>query len=416
MFLCCISLYLTTVEGNENNEEISSKDNISTESIIDLPPAQDKKELLTSEECNGGVHMIVEKGFCINEVQKDEGPNLTTGHKEDKPIQSQIESKEANDAGMPQPDVIARKEILVHTEEPREMVKRKNELLTIFVIGRTGVGKSTLINTLLEKKVATVSDDIFPCAQETMKECRGDFCGTETLFYDTKGLADPEEDDEKLLKTLYDAIAMCNTQYIVFICLPLISKVDRSVYSLAKFLVSKFGENYSIWLNSVIVLTQANLFSPQNDEEDSDDDNNDRKLKIKQIKMLDKMENWSKEFKTCLERFGLPKEIILNMPVSVAGKRNSNLPIMDNWKEALLDTCLKRRKGLQSIKEMEKCAKRSSAYIGMIVGGMACCVVPVIGVQVGMTVGGLIGWKIGDNSYREAVKEAEQKKFQKRHL
>ena len=44
------SLYLTTVEGNENNEEIPSKDNISTESIIDLPPAQDKKELLTSEE------------------------------------------------------------------------------------------------------------------------------------------------------------------------------------------------------------------------------------------------------------------------------------------------------------------------------------------------------------------------------
>lgn len=132
--------------------------------------------------------------------------------------------------------------------------------------------------------------------------------------------------------------------------------------------------------------------------------------------MLDKMESWSKEFKTCLERFGLPKEIILNMPVSIAGKKNPKLPIMDNWKEVLLDTCLKRRKGLQSIKEMEKCAKRSSAYIGMIVGGTACCVVPVVGIPVGMTVGGLIGWKIGDNLYRGAVKEAEEKKFQKRNL
>lgn len=128
-----------------------------------------------------------------------------------------------------------------NNEETTIKTTKKNDLLTIFVIGRTGVGKSTLINTLLGKRVATVSDDIFPCAQETMKECRGNFCGTETLFYDTKGLADPEEDDEKLLKTLYDAIAMCNTQYIVFICLPLISKVDRSVYNLAKLLVCKFG-------------------------------------------------------------------------------------------------------------------------------------------------------------------------------
>uniref|UniRef100_A0A1X7UCN4 AIG1-type G domain-containing protein n=1 Tax=Amphimedon queenslandica TaxID=400682 RepID=A0A1X7UCN4_AMPQE len=117
---------------------------------------------------------------------------------------------------------------------------------------------------------------------KTIKECHGDFCGTETLFYDTKGLADPEEDDEKLLKTLYDVIATCNIQYIVFICLPLISEVDRSVYNLAKLLISKFGENYSIWLNSVIVLTQANLFSPQNGEEESDDDDDDdRKLEIK---------------------------------------------------------------------------------------------------------------------------------------
>uniref|UniRef100_A0A1X7UCL2 Uncharacterized protein n=1 Tax=Amphimedon queenslandica TaxID=400682 RepID=A0A1X7UCL2_AMPQE len=104
------------------------------------------------------------------------------------------------------------------------------------------------------------------------------------------------------------------------------------------------------------------------------------------------------------------------MPVSVAGKKNPKLLIMGNWKEVLLDTCLKRRKGLQTIKEIEKYVKRLSVYIEMIVGGIACCVVPVIGIQVGMTVGGLISWNIGDNSYRGAVKEAEQKKFQKRHL
>uniref|UniRef100_A0A1X7UC73 Uncharacterized protein n=1 Tax=Amphimedon queenslandica TaxID=400682 RepID=A0A1X7UC73_AMPQE len=45
------------------------------------------------------------------------------------------------------------------------------------------------------------------------------------------------------------------------------------------------------------------------------------------------------------------------MLVSVAGRKNPKLPIMDNWKEILLDNCLKRRKGLQSIREMENVQK-----------------------------------------------------------
>ena len=284
---------------------------------------------------------------------------------------------------------------------------KKTESLTIFVIGKTGVGKSTLINSLLGEKKAKVSDGVYSSDQETIEKYSGQFCGIKTLFYDTKGLADPNEDDEKLIKKFHDTIVMCRNQYLVFICLPISNRADNSVYCFARLLASKFGDKYDIWLNSIFVLTQANRFS--HDEDDSDEEEEVR-LEKTAVKMIDTMETWSEEFQDCLERFGLPREIIMNMPVCAAGRKSPKLPITDNWKETLLHVCLQRQKMLQSVTEMKKTSEDIAAYLGMAIGTAVGCIIPVVGIPVGMTVGGLIGWKIGKNAYEKTVKETEQKK------
>ena len=242
---------------------------------------------------------------------------------------------------------------------------KKTESLTIFVIGKTGVGKSTLINSLLGEKKAKVSDGVYSSDQETIEKYSGQFCGIKTLFYDTKGLADPSEDDEKLIKKFHDTIVMCRNQYLVFICLPITNRADNSVYCFARLLASKFGDKYNIWLNSIIVLTQANRFS--HDEDDSDEEEEVR-LEKTAVKMIDTMETWSKEFQDCLEKFGLPREIIMNMPVCAAGRKSPKLPITDDWKETLLYVCLERQKMLQSVTEMKKTSEDIAAYLGMAIG------------------------------------------------
>ena len=48
-----------------------------------------------------------------------------------------------------------------------------------------------------------------------------------------------------------------------------------------------------------------------------------------------------------------------------------------------------------------------AAYLCMAIGTAVGCIIPVVGIPVGMTLGGLIGWKIGKDSYEETVKETE---------
>ena len=283
----------------------------------------------------------------------------------------------------------------------------------IFVIGKTGVGKSTLINSLLGEKKAKVSDSLHPCNQEKIEKHTGQFCGIKVLFYDTKGLADPNEDDEKLLKKFQETIVMCRNQYLVFICLPFISKADDSVLHFAKLLATKFGNNFNIWLNSIFVLTQANLFSPDDDDSDEEED---VRLEKKKMKMEEKLKDWGTNFQKCLKRFGLPGEIIMNMPVCVAGRKSPKLPTTKNWKETLLNVCLEHKKTVHSVPGMKKAAEESAAYLCMAIGTAVGCIIPVVGIPVGMTVGGLIGWKIGKDLYEEMVKETERKKYKERAI
>lgn len=273
----------------------------------------------------------------------------------------------------------------------------------IFVVGKTGAGKSSLINSLLEKKVATVQQGPQPCKHDKLIEGHeGKFLGVPTVIYDTRGLGDESLNIRRFVAAFRDKLSKCGDRFLIFICQKYLGKFDKSVDQFVELLSKYFKRDYNIWTNSILVLTQANTVDLNDDEED------DEAKKAKNEKF---MAEWGLVFQNCFEKYNIPEEIIQGMPVCIAGKAGREHLLTKNWKKVLFDTCLltnqdKINMALQ--KEAEESAIKIGAYAGAVVGGI---ILPVIGAPFGMTVGALVGLAAGREIGKKKVKEREEKRF-----
>ena len=81
-------------------------------------------------------------------------------------------------------------------ERPHKDTKPSMQIL---VTGKTGTGKSSLINSILDQKVANVSDDANPQNHEPIEVYRDHvFGGHSVKVADTRGLGDPDVSSESL--------------------------------------------------------------------------------------------------------------------------------------------------------------------------------------------------------------------------
>ena len=126
----------------------------------------------------------------------------------------------------------------------------------ILVIGRTGVGKSTLINNLLGKEVASVGHTlqsetpaVYPHDHEDSVE------GVQIVVYDTPGLGDVKgEEDEKMhLEIIRDHLAKKKIHLVVY-CFQLNEMIMSSSLIGA---INKYHKIGVDWERSVIALTFA---------------------------------------------------------------------------------------------------------------------------------------------------------------
>ena len=135
----------------------------------------------------------------------------------------------------------------------------------ILVIGRTGVGKSTLINNLLGKKVASVGHTL---KSETPKVYPHEdkVEGVPIVVYDTPGLGDIKgKEDEKKHLDIMKAILKREKIHLVVYCF------QMSESTMTSNIVGTLREYHKIgvdWERSVIALTFADaLYVPKSEQE-----------------------------------------------------------------------------------------------------------------------------------------------------
>ena len=139
-----------------------------------------------------------------------------------------------------QDETVSRDIIIVDQELSLQPQQSPPESFTIFVIGKTGAGKSSLINSLLGEESATVSHGMRPTEHKPLEEHKGVFCGVPTTFYDTRGIGDPKFDKKKLIKEFKNTIKSKGDRYLVFNCQDFNSRLDDATHQFLQELAKQF--------------------------------------------------------------------------------------------------------------------------------------------------------------------------------
>ena len=141
--------------------------------------------------------------------------------------------------------------------------KRQNRL-TILITGKTGVGKSRLVNALVGERVAKEGRSKSACT-DTVTSYRAKINGVDVVVWDSPGLQDGTcnerlylQDMESKLSQGFDVMIYC------------ISMTDTRFYDTDKSAIRTLTEAFGskLWENGVVALTFANLKTNDPDEED----------------------------------------------------------------------------------------------------------------------------------------------------
>ena len=326
-------------------------------------------------------------------------------------------------------------------DEIMEWVRKSSskERIEILVTGRTGTGKSTLVNALVGKRVADVGNKL--CTETknvTGYEVKvgGD---VDIVVWDSPGLQDGSGKEEEYLTELKEK---CSNVDVIIYCIDVSAaraqftgedeKQTNDLRAIQK-LTATFGPEW--WENSIFVLTRANALEAV--------------LKVKpdlEKRFNGRIKDWRDRIHATLLKEGVRKGIVNGIPVEPAGHiKKPHLPGRMYWLSALwimfLNRAKERSQPLITKSNLHRLKKESevkeedfqkegheqplvidhTTWIcdvlkGGAVGAQAGAAVGALGGIIGSVVGGVVGGAVGAGAvllsklwlYKKSKKQAKK--------
>ena len=295
-----------------------------------------------------------------------------------------------------------------HEDTPKKNMQKKNRSPVVALAGKSGVGKSTMINNFLglegEQKCAT-GDDADPTTRE-VEICSNTKHDTEITIVDTPGLGGLKRREvKKILKNISKSTD--ETADILLYCISLhpSGRIGAADAEIINTLTKAYGPE--IWYRTILALTFANERS---------------KLTENAYKRL--IEGYARNFQSALRTANIfdvqvrsiltgeevPRGIIPAVPIGDDPKES--LVVGEDWTNALLKEVLKRTNHETAIKLLKfrgyllpatevGGSMMAGIAVGAAVGTAAGAPVGVIpGIVVGIPAGAVAGGAIGLGIHR----------------
>lgn len=203
--------------------------------------------------------------------------------------------------------------------------EKRQDRLSILITGKTGVGKSRLVNALVGERVAKEGRAKTACTDTVTSYCTK-INGVEVIVWDSPGLQDGTCNEELYIQDMKSKLSEGRFDVMIY-C---ISMAEARFYDADKnairTLTNVFGSK--LWKSSVVALTFANL---KTEDPDGEDD---------LAYYLGEMYHWEKailDFLACIE---VEFEVRQGIPIVPTGNyKKLKLPECENWLSDLWIKC-----------------------------------------------------------------------------
>jgi len=214
---------------------------------------------------------------------------------------------------------------------------RKAKSLNVLITGKTGAGKSTLVNSLIGRIVAREGDAFEPETCEVKEYVHEESAnGLKITVWDSPGLQDGTGKDDEYLE---DMVKKCKQIHLLLYCISI--KDERSSLDCDESAISKFTNAFGkdIWRNCVFVLTYGNVMQGRLTRKNIDNPSASAQ------RFEEKVSHWTAKIKGALEKEGIRGRLLHKIPIEVAGHYNQrSLAQCDYWLGNLWYRCLKTMK------------------------------------------------------------------------
>ena len=217
------------------------------------------------------------------------------------------------------------------------MSEAEGRALHFLAVGRGGVGKSALINNLLEldkgsenaaverKKCHDATITTTSVSAHTLQLHRN---GIDVVAFDTSGFQDPNIED---LDIIAQIVRKTREHVDVFLyCASLRQRISREDYRICSLLTKSFGK--SVWAKAIFVLTRAN------------DDDIEQKSADEYAQII---ANGKTQLQKAVKAAGVPEDVVAAIPVCTAGYTDPYLKQMEasykgTWQDRIYTEMIRR--------------------------------------------------------------------------